>query len=114
MPKEGDWKTDEYGFVFCGGDWKCRSEIESWFKQKKEPIPIQFRYWESEWTGGPLGVEVLQIPVLVKVEDCLGYDTNDPQYEKPLLPKNPALEPVKKKRGRPKKDIKKVEKGLKK
>tara|TARA_R110002096_G_scaffold68229_4_gene164887 strand:+ start:779 stop:1102 length:324 start_codon:yes stop_codon:yes gene_type:complete len=107
MPKEGDWKTDEYGFVFCGGDWKCRSEIESWFKQKKEPIPIQFRYWESEWTGGPLGIEVLQTPVLVKVEDP---ESESEEEETPP----PPPEPEPKKRGRPKKVIKKVEKGLKK
>tara|TARA_R110000850_G_scaffold32649_4_gene89892 strand:+ start:241 stop:564 length:324 start_codon:yes stop_codon:yes gene_type:complete len=107
MPKEGDWKTDEYGFVFCGGDWKCRSEIESWFKQKKEPIPIQFRYWESEWTGGPLGIEVLQIPVLVKVEDPV-CSADESEEETPPPPPEP------KKRGRPKKVIKTVEKGLKK
>ena len=107
MPKEGDWKTDEYGFVFCGGDWKCRSEIESWFKQKKEPIPIQFRYWESDWMDGPLGIEVLQTPVLVKVEDPV-CSADESEEETPPPPPEP------KKRGRPKKVIKTVEKGLKK
>jgi len=83
--KEGTWKSDEYGFVWCGGSWKCRPEIEKFFKQKREPIPIQFRYWESEWTGGPLGVEVLEMPKLVSV-----------------VQPNKADPP--KKRGRPKKE----------
>ena len=107
MPKEGDWKTDEYGFVWCGGDWKSRSEIEHWFKGKKEPIPIQFRYWESDWMDGPLGIEVLQTPVLVKVEDPV-CSADESEEETPPPPPEP------KKRGRPKKVIKTVEKGLKK
>ena len=90
-----------------GVEVKCRSEIESWFKQKKEPIPIQFRYWESEWTGGPLGIEVLQTPVLVKVEDPV-CSADESEEETPPPPPEP------KKRGRPKKVIKTVEKGLKK
>ena len=87
--KEGTWKSDEYGFVWCGGSWKCRPEIENFFKQKREPIPIQFRYWESEWTGGPLGVEVLEMPKLVSVSAT-------------------AICSVKK-RGRPRKDLKNKE-----
>ena len=112
MPKEGEWKNDEYGFVWCGGDWKNQTEIESWFKQKKEPIPIQFRYWESEWTGGPLGVEVLQLPVLVKVEDSSSSEEQDSSVETPSPP--PVVVEKPKKRGRPKKVIKAEEKGLKK
>lgn len=98
MPSDGDWKPDEYGFVWLDGDWKCQPEIESYFKKRKEPIPIQYRYWESEWTGGPLGVEVLQVPVLVSVESS--------SEEEP----SPPPKPEKKKRGRPKKvksDLKK-------
>tara|TARA_R110000868_G_scaffold94244_1_gene260179 strand:- start:5607 stop:5906 length:300 start_codon:yes stop_codon:yes gene_type:complete len=92
--KEGTWKSDEYGFVWCGGSWKCRPEIENFFKQKREPIPIQFRYWESEWTGGPLGVEVLEMPKLVSVSSVK------------TAPSEQLYPPVKK-RGRPKKDLKK-------
>jgi hypothetical protein len=95
MPSDGEWKPDEYGFVWLDGDWKCQPEIESYFKKRREPIPVQYRYWESEWTGGPLGVEVLSVPTLVPKSES--------EEEEP--PK-----PEKKKRGRPKKvksDLKK-------
>ncbi len=103
MPSDGEWKPDEYGFVWLAGDWRCQSEIESYFKKRKEPIPVQYRYWESEWTGGPLGVEVLQVPVLVSVESSSEQGSSS---EEP----SPPPKQEKKKRGRPKKtksDLKK-------
>jgi len=89
MPKDGDWKTDEYGFVWLGGDWRCKEEIESYFKKRKEPIPIQYKYWESEWTEGPAGQEVLSVPTLIPKSES----EEEPEPSKP----------EKKKRGRPKK-----------
>lgn len=96
MPKDGDWKTDEYGFVWLGGDWKCQPEIESYFKKRKEPIPVQYKYWETEWTKGPVGQEVLSVPTLIPKSE------SEEEEEPP--------KPEKKKRGRPKKtktDLKK-------
>ena len=98
MPSDGDWKTDEYGFVWLAGDWKCQPEIESYFKKRKEPIPVQYKYWETEWTKGPVGKEVLAVPELVSV----GSESSSEE--------EPPPKPEKKKRGRPKKvksDLKK-------
>lgn len=90
MPKDGDWKTDEYGFIWLGGDWKCKEEIESYFKKRGEPIPIQYKYWETEWNKGPAGKEILSTPELILVEEEESEEGEPPK-------------PEKKKRGRPKK-----------
>jgi len=101
MPKDGEWKPDEWGFVWLDGDWKCQSEIEEYFKKRKEPIPIQYKYWESDWTKGPVGQEVLSTPELIPKSESEEEVEEEVAEEEEPCPSPPK--PVKKKRGRPKK-----------
>jgi len=97
MPEDGEWKSDSYGFVWLNGDWKCKEEIEHYFNSRNQPIPIQYRYWESDWSKGPVGKERLKVELVLEEPERSEEEEEETESSQPA--------PEKKKRGRPKKTL---------